>query len=66
MKEIQLTQGQVAFDKRINKYRVRLNINGKRKSMGYYPSAIVAAKVYDTLAKQYYGEYALLNFPEEV
>jgi hypothetical protein len=55
----------IALDKRTNTYRVRLNVNGKRRSFGYYPDVETAAKKYDELAKEFYGEFASLNFIEE-
>ena len=37
---------------------------GKQKSLGCFNDEIVAAQVYDKAAKEYYGEFACLNFPE--
>ncbi len=42
----------------------RIRVNGKRLYLGYFPSALAAAKAYDNAAKQYHGEYASLNFVE--
>lgn len=33
-------------------------------NLGYYSSAIEAAKAYDERAKQFFGEFAALNFKE--
>ena len=44
---------------------LRLTINGRRESFGYYAGEIEAAKAYDRVAKKYRGEFAVLNFPEE-
>jgi hypothetical protein len=43
---------------------VRLAINGERESFGYYADEVEAAKAYDRVAKQYRGDFAVLNFPE--
>jgi hypothetical protein len=47
------------------KMLLRLTINGRRKSFGYYADEIEAAKEYDRVAKKYRGEYAFLNFPKK-
>lgn len=46
------------------KYRSRIYTNGKNKSLGVYNTAEEAAKVYDEAARQYFGKYAVLNFPD--
>ncbi|MGL5440823.1 MAG: HNH endonuclease [Filifactoraceae bacterium] len=43
------------------KYQARITIAGKRKSLGYFDSAIEAAKKYNQVAIQFLGERALLN-----
>ncbi len=55
----------IRWDKNRKKWQVRLTINGRRESFGYYADEIEAAKAYDRLAKKYRGEYAVLNFPEK-
>jgi len=47
------------------KMLLRLTVNGRRKSFGYYADEIEAAKVYDRVAKKYRGEYAFLNFSKK-
>jgi len=47
------------------KMLLRLTINGRRESFGYYADEIEAAKAYDRVAKKYRGEYASLNFPKK-
>jgi HNH endonuclease len=54
----------VLWDKALKKWRVRLDINGRRKSFGVYADEIEAAKAYDRVVKKYRGEFAVLNFPE--
>jgi hypothetical protein len=56
----------IRWDKNREKWQVRLVVNGRRESFGYYADEIEAAKAYDRVAKKYRGEYAFLNFPEEV
>jgi hypothetical protein len=55
----------IRWDKNREKWQVRLVVNGRRESFGYYADEIEAAKAYDQVAKKYRGEYAFLNFPED-
>jgi len=41
---------------------LRLTINGRRESFGYYADEIEAAKAYDKAAKKYHSRFAGLNF----
>lgn len=50
---------------RMKPWNVRVNLNGKSTSHGYYEDKIFAAKVYDRVARELHGEFARLNFPEE-
>lgn len=50
-----------------NKYiRATISINRKQIHLGFFPDLITAAKAYDKKAKELFGEFAYLNFPEEV
>lgn len=51
-------------DKSLNKYHARICENGKRHYLGAYDSPEQAACAYDAAAREYFGEYATLNFPE--
>lgn len=46
-----------------NKWRVRINSNGKLLHLGLYESEEDAARVYDAAARKFYGEFARTNFP---
>jgi len=52
----------VYWYKRTRKYNAVIHKSGKRKSLGFFTSEIEAAKAYDIAAKEYYGEFANLNF----
>jgi hypothetical protein len=51
----------VSLNKKLNKYGVRLMIDGKYKHLGLFNNKIEAAKVYNENALKYYGEFAWLN-----
>lgn len=42
-----------------------VKIQGKKKFLGYFETREEAARAYDSLAVEYHGEFAVLNFPEE-
>jgi hypothetical protein len=55
--------------KRVNgtHWQPRIIINGKSVArFGSYIDPEEAARVYDNLARRYYGEFACLNFPSDV
>lgn len=48
------------------RFRASIRVDYKKIALGTYDDAVSAAKAYDAGAKRYHGEFALLNFPEEV
>lgn len=45
-------------------WKSSITVNGKTKYLGYWQTARQAALIYDAAARQYFGEFARLNFPE--
>lgn len=44
-----------------NKWKARIQVNGKRYYLGYFDSEIEAAKAYNEAALKHFGEFARLN-----
>ncbi len=61
----------VSWDKRAEQWRAELNLTGRSGSkgtrllLGRFDSEIVAGLCYDQVAREWYGEFARLNFPEQ-
>lgn len=55
----------VAWSKYNRKWKVTINFNRIAHYLGYYDSEEEAARVYDTKAMEFHGEFANLNFKEQ-
>jgi len=53
----------VSFKKRAKKWCVQISYNGKSETIGYFEDETDAAKAYDTAARKFHKEFAVLNFP---
>lgn len=56
----------VCWYKSRNKYRVKIEVSGKRIYLGYFDDLIDAAKAYNKAAKHYHGDFAKLNNIKEL
>lgn len=46
-------------------YIARIQVDGKRRTLGRYSNPVEAAKAYDAAAREHFGEFACVNFPDE-
>lgn len=46
-------------------WRARIRVDGRRVSLGTYPTAREAARAYEAAAFLHHGEFASVNFPRE-
>lgn len=53
----------VHFNEWRRTFDARIYKRGKEIRIGSYPTAIDAARAYDSKARELHGEYAILNFP---
>lgn len=53
----------VSYEKDREKWSSKIKLNYKSKSLGRFDNEIDAAKAYDVAARNYFGEFAKLNFP---
>ncbi|MBP7054057.1 MAG: HNH endonuclease [Phycisphaerae bacterium] len=54
----------VTWQRHCNKYKASIGCEGTPKHIGYYDDPIEAAKAYDRKARELFGEFARLNFPD--
>lgn len=55
----------VSWSQHSNKWQVQIQVNRKYLHVGHFDDINEAAKAYNTAAKQYFGEYALLGYEIE-
>lgn len=55
----------VSFNKGQQKWQSRVKVNEKNLYLGGYTSEEEAARAYDKAAREIFGDYACLNFPDE-
>ncbi len=53
-----------SFHKASGRWRAQIGVNGKKLWGGLHDTAEAAARAYDVLARQHFGEFARLNFPD--
>jgi hypothetical protein len=56
----------VCWNEKHKKWRAYISFNGIYKSLGYFENEEEAGRAYDEAAKIYHGEFATLNFNEEL
>lgn len=54
----------VTWYKRHQKWRAYIRVNYRQLTIGHYPTPEEAALAYDAAAREHFGEFAHLNFPE--
>lgn len=59
------TSGYKGIRKQGNKYTAQIKVNDVNKYLGYYACPIEAARAYDKAAREHFGKFAILNFPDE-
>jgi hypothetical protein len=52
------------WSKGSNKWQAYIKLNGKCIHLGYFTCLLKAARAYDLKAKELFGNFARLNFPE--
>jgi hypothetical protein len=52
--------------KHVRGYHARIRVRGQRIHLGYFDDPRLAAQVYDAAARFFFGEYAHINFPDQL
>jgi len=55
----------VSYHVRGKRWYAQIQVNSKKIHVGYYDTPEEAARAYDKAAKQYFGEFTWLNFPDK-
>lgn len=63
-RQINNTSGYIGVDRSRGSWRARINFNGQRKHIHSGSDIEVAARAYDAKARELFGEFAKLNFPD--
>jgi hypothetical protein len=56
----------VSFESQTKKWKAAIVLDGKTRRLGRFNNEIAAAQAYDEAARELFGEYAYLNFPDGV
>lgn len=56
----------VSWKKRIHKWQAQIKLNQKNMYLGVFSEPEEAARAYDKKAKELFGEFAVLNFPQDL
>ena len=54
----------VHWNKQCRKWHAQIEVNGKNIYLGLFSNVLNAARAYDTVAREYFKEFAYLNFPD--
>lgn len=54
----------VSWSKDKRKWQAAITVNGRSINLGRHPAPEDAARAYDDAAREYFGDFARLNFPE--